>query len=282
MADQKLQYKSKISKSASKEMILLFGRYGNHFHEGPSKYITESFPFKHDEDVIKALAANGIEFNQLVTRCRNFDQNVPMFENLIGSTIQTVGSPRLSRINWDTGEEDLIIQEPGRMTIYDYWSKFEEAVDSRDRAVEKSSFLDFHSATVIGIASIESYINYRAEIWNQFNPQNRLVDSRESKVSFEEKIDSWIPETTGGKTLNKSNQDWNHYKILRRIRDDTVVHPKSSGYSISLLNLAWQINLFRRGIAGLLIQLHILFQEKIPRIIIRARYAPDVEVVADS
>jgi hypothetical protein len=29
----------------------------------------------------------------------------------------------------------------------------------------------------------------------------------------------------------------------------------------------------------LLIQLHILFREKVPRVIIRAAYAPDVEVV---
>jgi hypothetical protein len=263
-------------------MILLFGRFGNHFHEGPSKYITDSFPFKSDEDVVNALVENGIDFNRLVLRCRHFRNRVPMFENLIGSTFNTVGSPRISRINWDTGGEDLIVNGPARMTIYDYWSKFEAAAKARDQAVERSSFLDFHSAIVLGIASIESYINYRAEIWNQHNPQKRLNDSREFKVSFEDKINTWIPEITGGKTLNKGNQDWNNYKILRRIRDDTVIHPKSSGYSISLNNLAWQINLFRRGIAGLLIQLHILLQEKIPQIIIRARYAPDVEIVLSS
>jgi hypothetical protein len=86
---------------------------------------------------------------------------------------------------------------------------------------------------------------------------------------------------TGSRKLNKSGADWRDFRILRAIRDDEAIHPKTSGYSFSYSELAQKINLFRTGIARLLIQLHLLFDEKIPRVIIRAAYAPDAEVVED-
>ena len=84
---------------------------------------------------------------------------------------------------------------------------------------------------------------------------------------------------TGGKRLDKSIINWFNFKNLRKIRNDYVIHSKTTGYSISNQELAEYINKFKTGIAKLLVQLHILFNEKIPSRIIRGAYAPDVEIV---
>ncbi|MHA2403773.1 MAG: hypothetical protein ACXADH_12330, partial [Candidatus Kariarchaeaceae archaeon] len=127
--------------------------------------------------------------------------------------------------------------------------------------------------------SIEAYIIHRVELWNRDNPHDCLTDSPAHKVSFDDKVDVWIPKMTGGKKLDKSIRNWMHFLDLRKIRDHVSIHPKSDGFGSSFSDLAEKINIFRTGIAGTLIQLHLLFHEKIPAIIIRAFYAPEVEVV---
>lgn len=130
-----------------------------------------------------------------------------------------------------------------------------------------------------GIAGIEAYITHRVKIWNHAYPNNALIDTKQMKVSFDDKIDKWIPLMSSGKRIDKSNNDWRHYKILRSIRDDAAIHPKTMSMGVSLQQLAENINTLRAGIGGILIQLHCIFAEKIPAIIIRARYTPDVKVI---
>jgi len=137
------------------------------------------------------------------------------------------------------------------------------------------------SAIVLGISSIEGFINRKAELWNKKNPNEQLLDSKQNKVNLYDKIDVWVPKMAGGKKLSKSGTEWFHFKKLRDIRNDIAIHPKESGYSISLSDLAEEIDMFRTGIAKLLISLHLLFGEKIPGIIIRAAYAPDVEIIEE-
>lgn len=105
------------------------------------------------------------------------------------------------------------------------------------------------------------------------------MDSKANKISFEDKIDTWISLMTNGIKFNKGIKYWEHFKRLQQIRDNLSIHAKSSGYSISYGDLASIINLFKTGIAGVLIQLHELFGERIPGAIIRGYYAPDVELV---
>lgn len=273
MGEHRLRFKSKISKRNAEKMIVAFARYGNHYHD---------VKFKSDADVKRAFAARGIDFEQLAERCRDPQQGVPFFENLVGSTAAPVGGATLSRVDHSTGETDLETKSPGKLVLYSYWATFETAVRSLRRAVDEASYSEFQYAVVQGIASIEGYINYRAELWNKRHPEDQLLDSRQGKVSFDDKVNEWIPKMTGGKRLYKGDRGWNHFRMLRGIRDHHAIHPKMSGYSISFPELAEKINLFRTGIAGLLIRLHILFKEKVPRIIIRAVYAPDVEVVGES
>lgn len=186
---------------------------------------------------------------------------------------------KVSRVDNSTGEEDLEVEGPGTITVAGYWASFETAIHARDKSVETASYSEFLNSTVQGIASIEAYINQQAEQWNKDHPNDQLVDSALQKVSFDDKIDVWIPKMTNGLRLEKGYTNWQDFKILRSFRDNLAIHPKQSGYSISLSDLAKNIGLFRTGIAGLLVDIHILFKERIPSVIIRAKYAPEVEIV---
>lgn len=267
-----LRFKAKISRRAAHDMIMLFAKHGNHFH---------SRHFRSDADVKRALARNGIDYEKLVMRCRDCHEAVPFFENLVGSTASSVGGASLARVNNETGAADLDTNGPGILVLYSYWAAFEVAVEARNRAVSKSSYTEFHTAIVHGTASIEGYVQSKTELWNKQHPENALLDSTENKVRLDDKITQWIPVVTAGRKLDRGSVEWNDFRTLRQIRDDLAIHPKSASYSISFSKLAEQVNLFRTGIARLLIKLHLLFDDPIPAIVIRAAYAPDIEVVPD-
>ena len=267
-----LRFKAKISSSQSRKMILMLAKHGNYFPE---------VIFKSYGDVERYYAKRRIDFDREVENCRNYFQHaVPLFENLIGSTLHSSNSS-LARINNETGEIDCDTVGPGTLVINGCHAKFEAAVRARDRAVQNNDFTEFQNAVVQGIASIESYIVYRVELWNLKNSNDQLSDSSEKKTGFDNKISCWIPKMASGKKLDQSGSVWNDFNKLRVIRNDIDIHPKSSGYSISYQDLASKINLFRNGIAQLLIELHILFNDPIPSIIIRAAFAPDVEFVSE-
>ncbi len=269
MIEYKLQFKPKMSSRAAKEMILFFARHGDHGLK---------VRFRSDADIKRALESRGYEFGQLVAECRGYKRIVPLFENIIGSTARTIGSTTISSVDRETGQVDLTVKGPGLLALYGYQATFENAVKARNRAVEKSDYTEFLSTVTQGIASIEGYINYRAELWKKKN-QEQLIDSHEMRVGFDTKIDDWLPRMALGRKLDKTGKNWQHFRFLRHVRDDINIHPKISAHGISLADLAEQLNMFRTGIAGVLIQLHQLFEQPIPAVVIRSHYAPDVEVV---
>jgi hypothetical protein len=254
-------------------MILLFAKRGNH---------NKNFRLNSDEDVRHVFEANGIDFNNLVEKCRNYPHPIPLFENLISSTAYSVGGSSLARVDRDTLSVDLQVDGPGTLSLYGYWSEFESAAAALERAIENLSYNDLLVATVHGIASIEGYVNYRAELWNKHNPANQLVDSKAAKISFDDKINIWIPIMTGGRKLDKGEAWWSDFKKLQSVRDDVAVHPKVSARGISYADLSKLINRFGTGIATFLLRLHMLFNDRIPATIIRAAYSPSVEVAESS
>ena len=100
---------------------------------------------------------------------------------------------QFSRVDTQTGEMHLETTGQGIFIPHGYWAVFESALRSRDQAVQKQSFIDYLEASVEGVASIEGYLNYRADLWNKKHSDAPLVDSIEHKVSLETKIDEWIP-----------------------------------------------------------------------------------------
>lgn len=251
-------------------MILMFAKYGNH---------GEKTAFATDADVKRYLTRCGIDFQRLVDLCRAFNENVPYFENLAGSTWTISSGAKAAVVDKQSGEEKCVVEGPGTIALSTYWAHAETAYKARTNAGEASSFTELQTAIVNGMASIEAYINHRAELWNSSNPQDKLADSFANKVSFDDKVDTWIPKMTGGVNLDKSVRNWMDFQELKKIRDNVSIHPKASGFGTSLAELARDVNIIRTGLAGFLIQLHMLFKERIPAIIIRLFYAPDAEVV---
>lgn len=245
-------------------------KYGNH-------YQYKDFKFETDADVKKAFLANGIEFQELVEKCRNYNEVIPLFENFTGSTFISSNDGRASVMSLETGIEDSFIDGPGEIVMSKYFSDYEKAYRHIGDAIEKMKFDDLQSAIFWGATSIESYINYRAKIWNEKNPADKLIDSKDKKVSIDNKIDIWLPKMSNRK-IDKGTSDWRDYIELRGIRDNEIVHAKSAGSGISYEKLGVLINKFSTGIAGTLFQLHRMFDEKIPAKIIRGKYAVKVEL----
>ena len=255
-------------------MIWTFIRHGNHSrYHSMSKAPTGS--------IEKWFADQGEPLHKLIPRCRRyFDINVPFVENLIGSTwtliADTNGNASASITQSNSASPPIQITGPGTIGV-DYASKFEAACKARDRAIKDASLEDFHTAIVKGIASIESYITYRAEIWNlSSTAEFPLSDSSTGKVAFDRKIKNWVPTMTNGRALDLSGRMWQDFLYLRGIRDNDAIHAKRFAQGCSFADHALAINKFKIGIAELLLQLHILFEEPAPRSIIRARYFPEV------
>lgn len=85
----------------------------------------------------------------------------------------------------------------------------------------------------------------------------------------------------GGKKLKKDCQNWRHSRTLRDARHEWAIHTKKRSLAISYKKLRELLNLFRSGIAGLLVDLHLLFGEHIPSIIVKYAYLGDIELVKE-
>lgn len=254
-------------------MILMMAKHGNH---------GVRYKFVSDADVKRFFQAGGMYWDELVQHCRNPNELIPIVENIVRSTWKVSGGGKAAIVTGAATEEEkeiASVRGPGELTSSTYLQLFENAVDSLQRCMGSASFGDFQSCVSNGIASIDSYIAYRAWLYNSGNPAEPLIDSKENKVSQDTKIDEWIPKMSGGKKLDKSGVNWNHFKRLRAVRDNLAMHVKQPALGISSQDLCELLNLFRSGIAGLLVDLHLLFSERIPCNIIRNTYLPDILLV---
>jgi hypothetical protein len=270
-----LRYKPKISLRQARDKIIIYGLFGDHHHEPRPT---------NGREVAVLLSSLGVNPNELAEKCRDYGQTVDMFENLVGATwvFSSSGGGKAGVVDRDTGEVIAEVQGSGTITLSTYQAHFETACKARDRAVQESSFADLQTAIVHGMASIESYIGELARIWNRRNLSDQLIDSRQRKVSLDDKFDIWIPKMSDGGKLIKSDQRWNDFVKLRKLRDDYAVHPKLGGQATSYIQLAEYINAFRWGMAGMIGQLHLIFRQRLPSVVINAFYMPDVEVVQDA
>lgn len=153
---------------------------------------------------------------------------------------------------------------------------FEQSLELLKESIEKNSYSLYLSSITNGIASIEAYIKEWTERYNYLNPDIKLIDTKHNKVSFDDKIDNWIPQMLNGKKLDKGNTIWAHFKILRSIRDKEAVHFQTGSFGISYKDLVEKMNLYKTGIAGMLFELHKLFNQVVPSNIIRVSYFPEI------
>lgn len=268
----KFCFEDKRTRRATHDMILAMAKHGNG---------GRNLRFVSDADVKRFFVANGYIWDDLVQSCRKQNENVPLVENLIGSTWTVVGARAaiVTEAATDKEKEIASVEGPGSLTTSSYLLLFENAIDNFHRCMERASFGDFQSCVSNGVASVDAYIAHRALLYNSGHSSELLVDSKETKVSQDTKIDEWIPKMSGETKLNKSGLNWNHFKKLRGIRDELAVHIKKPAIGITYQQLCELLNLFRTGIAGLLIDLHLIFDERIPCKIIKYAYLPDVKLL---
>src|SRR5882762_481169 len=231
MITHRLQRKEKISQKASYNLIMMMAKRDNNHIE-----IRHRVKLETDNDVaefIKSFTGGRETVEAMVNHCRDYKEHVPIFENFIGSRFVMGGTETVTST---------------------YHLLYEKASENLDRAIDSVSFGDVQVAIASGISSVEAYISHRAKKWNAANPNDLLVDSQNQKVSSGDKINLWIPKMTGGQKLDKSGEDWTHFRVLRGIRDNVTIHPKDPSYTRSVYEIAEAINMFRTGIAGLLIQ----------------------------
>jgi hypothetical protein len=165
MITHKLRRKDKISYDVAYRLIMMMAKYSNNYLD-----VYHEVSLRTDEDVKAFFSWGSGTFEELVEICRNYNEPIPIVENIIGSLFVTNGTAVITSA---------------------YRNLYEAAAEALERAVKNVSFSDFQSAVISGIASAEAYINRQAEKWNQNNPNEQLVDSRARKISFDGKIDLW-------------------------------------------------------------------------------------------
>jgi hypothetical protein len=254
--------------------------YGDHEYQF-------QYDLSNEERVKDFYRQNGYNFAVVVEQARKWwpglPAMVPIFDVRRMNSFTLGGAPG-SITGIKAGGEEFLVKfegETGHVVLSEYLDIFENAVADLERSVKLSGSHSrmnraFLTGISEGIASIEGYINYRADrIGGQ-----QFKDSKQQKVSFENKIDEWIPQITGRK-LDKSGVNWKHHKGLRNIRDDFQAHPKTHLYGNAYSEICRRMNLFRTGIAGLLFDLHIIFNDLVPAQVIHGYFLPDIQYVVE-
>ena len=240
------------------------------------------YRFRTDGDVKRFFADLGRNFNDVQQESRKKDAQLP-FENLLGGgwTFHA-GDSGYATYTDSTGHEHDLGNESGWYHVASYWALFDQAVEDLERSIETGVYTHFLSCASNGVGSIEAYLGAKVEAYNRKHPKKPLVDSKHQKVRFDDRIDQWIPTMTGGKKLDKNNlQRWEHFKRLRAVRDTQQAHSKETVMRGGYGTLGSLLNCFRTGIAGLLLDMHIVFGDDTPPTIVRHAYLPDIEFVSE-
>jgi hypothetical protein len=173
------------------------------------------------------------------------------------------------------------VQGHGEISLSPYLSHLEDACEARDEAIARTSFTAMRQMAVHGVASIEAFLGLAALRWNAQHPDAQLIDSKQHKVSLEEKFNVWVPTLSGGATVRKDDRVWNDFLHIQGLRDSTA-HPKPDSVGGTLTELAKALNVFRHGISLNLGRLHSILGATLPAAIIYAYFFPDVEVLEDA
>ena len=260
----------KISRKSSHNLVLDILRYNT---------LSNNFPNKSDSAVIrkfnilsKELGLLG-DFDYFVEKCRDYSTSAP-FENLADSGIWTAEGGTLSVTDKITGETH---GDYDAIAINAYQGLFGESMELFKASLAENTYSLFRSSIVSGVSSIEAFIRQQAKYYNKINPQEPLLDDFNSKISFYDKFNIWLPKMTGNH-FDKSGREWEALKKIITFRDNEVVHPKGT-YGYNYDEIIALINLYKYGIPGILRQLHVLFKMTIPSNIIRACYYPEVSLV---
>jgi hypothetical protein len=240
------------------------------------------------EELVEAnLKRDGYDFDGQIAelqKCAN--RAVSVFENFASNATYVVEGPADSEATFSVryrGVEVSTTKIKGYGVVRQAdLADFEAACIARDSAIRDRSIDAFYTAISKGFSSIEAYIALQVHIYNAqcTDLTKKLIENRKGGfVSLDEKIKKWMPIMSGTGIDIEKSPGWQDYKYLRKLRNDTVIHPKPGSGLTSLDELADGLNRFRSGIAGLSFFLRQAFNENVPSYIIRAAYYPEVHVV---
>ncbi len=259
--------KEKISKISAKNMILDMIKY--------SDYNTLRYKNLSDEMLIQIhTRCTGEEFDIIAERTRIFENPINNYENLSdrGKMITNSGGNVIISRN---GVQKSLPTGPTEFIDIPYNGLFIDSYNNFKRAISENNISDFITAVTKGISAIENCLREASEKYNISNPQNPLIDNKQNKISFDDKIDIWIPIISGQK-LNKNNKIWSSFLQLRSLRDNKDQHFKGE-YAFSYEEICKYMNIYKYGIAGMLFELEKIFDNRISSLIIRAKYFPEIE-----
>jgi len=217
----------------------------------------------------------GGKYGEVVERVSRLE-SVPGFENLAGATWHVVAPEGAVTVKSYPAGEEVSVADAGVFNLREYAAKFEAAVEARDFAVQRRRLTDFDAATFHGVASVEAFLNWQRGMWDHIHPANPLPTTGK-RMSLDQKIRMWIPLLATGSILDYRQISWDKFFEIKRLRNQGT-HATAPATGATLLELARRINLFGEGIATPFMQLHQVFHEPIPAVVIRAAYAPEVYV----
>ena len=214
-----------------------------------------------EEGIKQLLADHGYtDYKKLVEESRPKDAVVPLATYVDFPAFNIKLPPGKSRAGVrEAGGRDLVSfeGESGRIVMSQYQDRFAGSFKNLKRCVsdDDPDYNDLLSCFADGMASIEAFVNYMTQRHRQ-----NLPKGDEQKVPLDFKIFDWIPRLNGGIQVNEGYRNWQDFEQIRRIRNK-------------------QLNLWRTGIARLLLDLHVLTGRLAPPDVVRYAYLPDIEIV---
>lgn len=276
---KKLKTDTWFSAREARELIFYFIRWGDH-----SEHHLRNL---RDSDVEDYLNRTGYNLSAAISELQsNPNRGIKLFENFLeGGTWEISASPGV-QIKHSQLLDGVVVSERNvdehAVFRISHKADFTSACQSRDRAIEHTSFDEFYTALGKGFSSLEGYMTLRAAVFNdKVDINERLTEKRKGGgfISFEQKMRDWLPRMTGVTIDFDSSAGWQDFKYLRQIRNDVAIHPKPEAGLATIEQLADGINKFRTGIAAIMFLLHQSFGETMQSSIIRAMKYPEVRVL---
>ena len=242
----------------------------------------QRYDLRTEEGVKQLLADRGYpDFRGLIEEVRPKDAGLPLETHLFSTGLDIVLPPGgRSYVAIRDGYQDLarIEGESGRLVMSQYQERFRHSVRNLERCTtgEEADYGDLLSCFADGLASIEAFVNYKAE-----PHRSKLPRGDERIVALDFKLDRWIPLLSGGVSVDKSQRFWQDFREIQDIRNERQSHPKAGVYGVSDSAFCRQLNLWRTGIAVMLLALHAITGRLAPPELVKRAYMPDIELVVE-
>jgi hypothetical protein len=259
-------------------MLVAQVRYG----QGQA-YAWEQYDLNTEAGIKQLLADSGHpDFDGLVEELRPKDAVLPLETHLFseGWSINLPAGKSYFALRQGDKEVARIQGESGRIVATQYQERFNYSVRTLKRCAngEEADYGDLLSCFSAGLASIEGFVNYKAEPHRAKLPRG---DEPDHKVSLDFKLDNWIPAMSAGQPIDKREKYWQNFREIRRIRNERESHPKTAAYPISGSIFCKQLNQWRTGIAMMLLALHAMTGRLAPPELVKHAFLPDIELISE-